>query len=181
MLLALGLSALALRALKRNKLLAQMLLVGAFFSAGLAAWAANHMSDGQVSDWSDTSPIGMDALGDAVPNLAATDIVGAFGIDENRTLFFRVDVVDAENRPPVAVGDAYTTLEDTVLTVAAPGVLGNDSDPEGNPITAQLVTGPTRGTLTLNANGSFTYNGVEYAGFWSDMDGDLIITAKSHG
>jgi VCBS repeat-containing protein len=157
LLLALALAALALRALKHNRRLAQMLLVGAFFSAGFAAWAANFIADGQVGDWSGSAPKGMDAIGDSVPNLSATDIVGAFAADENRNLYFRIDVVDAENRPPLAVGDAYTTLEDTALNIAAPGVLGNDSDPDGNPISAQLVTGPTRGTLALNANGSFVY------------------------
>ena len=41
--------------------------------------------------------------------------------------------------------------------MAAPGVLANDTDPDGDPLTAVLVTGPSHGTLTLNANGSFTY------------------------
>jgi VCBS repeat-containing protein len=62
-------------------------------------------------------------------------------------------VVDA----PVAVNDAYSTDEDVALNVAAPGVLANDTDPENNPLTSVLVTGPAHGTLTLNANGSFTY------------------------
>ncbi|MBL8244597.1 MAG: cadherin-like domain-containing protein [Rhodanobacteraceae bacterium] len=157
LLLALGLSALALRALRRNRMLAQLLLVGALFSAGLAAWAANFIADGQVSDWNGVAPLATDPQGDPTPNLAATDIVAVFGADDQRNLHFRIDVVDAANRPPVANDDAYTTLEDTVLTVPAPGVLGNDSDPDANPITAQLVSGPTRGTLTLNANGSFSY------------------------
>jgi VCBS repeat-containing protein len=157
LLLALMLVGVALRTLKRNRALAQMLLLGAFFSAGLAAWAANFIADGQVSDWAGVSPMGSDPAGDPVPPLAATDIVAAFGADEASTFFFRLDVVDVENRPPVANNDAYTTLEDTVLTVPAPGVLGNDSDPDANPILAQLVTGPTQGTLTLNANGSFSY------------------------
>ena len=37
------------------------------------------------------------------------------------------------------------------------GVLDNDTDPDGDTLTAVLVTGPTNGTLTLNADGSFTY------------------------
>jgi VCBS repeat-containing protein len=62
------------------------------------------------------------------------------------------------NHPPVAADDAYSTDEDTQLTVAAAqGVLANDSDPDGDELTASLVSGPTNGTLTLNTDGSFTY------------------------
>jgi VCBS repeat-containing protein len=61
------------------------------------------------------------------------------------------------NDPPVAGNDSYTTAEDTPLTVAAPGVLGNDTDVDGDPLQAILVAGPAHGTLALNANGSFTY------------------------
>src|SRR6185436_8795376 len=53
--------------------------------------------------------------------------------------------------------DSYTTPEDTTLTVVAPGVLGNDGDVDGDPLTSILVTGPAHGVLTLNTNGSFTY------------------------
>ena len=62
-----------------------------------------------------------------------------------------------ENDEPVAVADAYTTNRNTTLTVAAAGILKNDSDPDGDALTAQLVAEPQHGTLTLNANGSFTY------------------------
>ncbi len=65
--------------------------------------------------------------------------------------------VVATNRAPVAVGDSYSTNEDTSLTVAAPGVLNGDSDPDGDPLSAAVVTGPAHGSLLLNANGSFTY------------------------
>jgi len=65
--------------------------------------------------------------------------------------------VTAVNDAPVATGDSYTTAEDSPLTVAAPGVLGNDSDVDGDVLTAVLVSGPAHGTLTLNANGSFTF------------------------
>ena len=60
--------------------------------------------------------------------------------------------------------------EDSVLNVSAPGVLANDRGPNGEPLsamfvngltegtgTAALVSGPTHGTLVLNADGSFTY------------------------
>jgi VCBS repeat-containing protein len=58
---------------------------------------------------------------------------------------------------PVANGDSYSTNEDTVLNVAAPGVLGNDSDGNNDPLTSVLVTSTSHGTLTLNSDGSFTY------------------------
>jgi VCBS repeat-containing protein len=61
------------------------------------------------------------------------------------------------NRAPTATNDAHTVAEDTPLTVAAPGVLANDSDPDGDTLSAALVSGPSHGTLTLNANGSFAY------------------------
>lgn len=61
------------------------------------------------------------------------------------------------NRAPVADPDDYTTDEDTVLNVAAPGVLGDDVDADLNALSAILVSGPAHGVLVLNANGSFTY------------------------
>ena len=63
----------------------------------------------------------------------------------------------AVNDPPVANDDSYSTDEDTTLNVAAPGVLGNDSDPEGDTLTAIKVTDPSHGSLTLNSDGSFSY------------------------
>ena len=43
-----------------------------------------------------------------------------------------------------------------MLVVTAPGVLGNDSDADGDPLTASLVPG-RNGTVSLHADGSFTY------------------------
>ena len=67
--------------------------------------------------------------------------------------------VTAVNDPPVAVADAYTTNEETPLTIAAPGVLGNDTDVDTAPAswTATVVTPPANGGVTLNPDGSFTY------------------------
>jgi VCBS repeat-containing protein len=65
--------------------------------------------------------------------------------------------ITAVNDPPVAVNNVYSTSEDTVLNVAAPGVLSNDTDPDGDNLTAVKVSNPSHGTVTLNSNGSFTY------------------------
>ena len=61
------------------------------------------------------------------------------------------------NTAPVAVNDTYSTAKNTTLSVAAPGVLANDTDADGNTLTAAVVATVTHGTLTLNANGGFTY------------------------
>jgi len=64
--------------------------------------------------------------------------------------------VRTPNHAPTANDDNYV-LEDASLTVSAPGILANDTDADGDPLTARLVTGPLHGSLTLNADGSFTY------------------------
>src|SRR5690606_37627474 len=61
------------------------------------------------------------------------------------------------NDVPVATLDAFVTDEDVPLNIAAPGVLGNDSDPDGDALTAVLDSNVSNGTLTLNADGSFDY------------------------
>ena len=71
-----------------------------------------------------------------------------------------ITVASAGNLPPVAGNDSYTVAEDTVLTVNAPGVLANDTDPENAALTAQRLTNPEHGTLVFNTNGSFTYTPV---------------------
>jgi VCBS repeat-containing protein len=58
---------------------------------------------------------------------------------------------------PHAIVDQFFGTEDTPLHVTAPGILSNDVDFDGDPLTVALVNGPAHGTLTLNADGSFDY------------------------
>ena len=61
---------------------------------------------------------------------------------------------------PRAIDDTYLTNEDTALTIAAPGLLGNDNDTGGGSttLTAILVSGPSSASsFTLNSDGSFNY------------------------
>ena len=67
------------------------------------------------------------------------------------------EILALAGHAPVAVADSYSTAADTLLNVAAPGVLGNDTDANGDPLTATKVSDPAHGALTLNGNGSFTY------------------------
>jgi hypothetical protein len=58
----------------------------------------------------------------------------------------------------VAEPDSYSATGGVTLVVTAQeGVLANDSDPDGDTLTASLVSGPTNGTLTLRPDGSFDY------------------------
>ena len=93
----------------------------------------------------------MDSV-DQIGALAGTSVTGG-----------RLNVhsaLQAVNFAPVASGDAYSTDEDVQLSVSAPGVLGNDTDADGDALTvsgadASSVEG---GVVSVNADGSFTYD-----------------------
>jgi hypothetical protein len=65
----------------------------------------------------------------------------------------------AGNAPPVAVNDAYNVIEDGILSIpAANGVLVNDTDVDGDPLTATLVSGPANAAgFNFFATGAFFY------------------------
>jgi VCBS repeat-containing protein len=70
------------------------------------------------------------------------------------------NIGSSTNHAPVANADSYSVNENATLTVTAAGVLANDTDADGNSLTAVLASNPSHGTLTLNASGSFTYTPV---------------------
>jgi parallel beta-helix repeat protein len=80
------------------------------------------------------------------------------------------------NQPPVAEDDTYTLSKGQSITIDAPGILNNDSDPENKPLTLFLVQNVSHGTLTLNPNGSFTY-----AHDGSDMPSDRFTYKVNDG
>jgi hypothetical protein len=59
--------------------------------------------------------------------------------------------------PTVVINDSYSTSQDIPLAVAAPGVLANDRDADGDNLMAYLVDKPQFGALALNVDGSFSY------------------------
>jgi hypothetical protein len=96
-------------------------------------------------------------LGANVVTLVVTDPSGL-----GATQTFTVQVA-AANSAPVAVNDSYSVAAGATLTVAAPGVLANDRDADGDRISAQLAGAPAHGKLTLGADGAIRY--VPAAGF----------------
>ena len=84
----------------------------------------------------------------------------------------------SDNYPPAANDDAFTGAEDVVLTVPAPGVLGNDTDPDGDSFTATAETSPVHGTLVLTSDGSFTYTPALN---WNGTDSFVYKAVDEHG
>ena len=66
-------------------------------------------------------------------------------------------IVKMINHAPIARNDAYSVNENATLTIGGRGVLANDTDADGNTLTAVLVTNVLNGVLALNQNGNFTY------------------------
>jgi len=77
------------------------------------------------------------------------------------------------NFAPVAVDDAYNVQENAELQIDAAGVLANDTDPDGDAMTAVLVDAPAHGTLALNLNGGFTFTPE------ANFDGDDAFTYRA--
>ena len=66
--------------------------------------------------------------------------------------------IDVTNDVPELTADEYTVHHDTALSISLDdGVLANDTDADGDSFTASLNSGPTNGSLSFNADGSFTY------------------------
>ncbi|GAB5536628.1 MAG: hypothetical protein Rubg2KO_28770 [Rubricoccaceae bacterium] len=69
-----------------------------------------------------------------------------------------IEVLPDPNRDPIATPDTYVTFEGTTLSIAAPGFLANDADPDGEPLSATAITAsPSNGVLSALADGGFTY------------------------
>lgn len=96
----------------------------------------------------------LNAKGTALITITANDGQTA---QNTYAVSFNATITDAPNTAPTAVNDAFSTVEDQILNVAAKGVLANDTDPENNTLSAILRTSPAKGSLILNADGSFKY------------------------
>ncbi|WP_345173276.1 Ig-like domain-containing protein, partial [Nocardioides caricicola] len=102
-----------------------------------------------------------------VPTVTYTTGTGATG-----TLDITITPV---NDAPVAAGDSRILDEDGAATI---DVLANDTDADGDPLSAVPVTGPVHGTVVVDANGTLTYtpdanfHGTDSFTYQAD-DGDL--------
>ena len=81
----------------------------------------------------------VDANGNAAPQITRT-----------------VEVLQG-NGTPTAVDDSYDVAHGATIAVGVPGVLANDTDADGDALSARLIRAPSFGSLTLNSDGSFVY------------------------
>jgi Bacterial Ig domain/Bacterial cadherin-like domain len=93
--------------------------------------------------------------------------------------------VEELNEPPVANADAFDCVDVThSFTMTKAQLVGNDTDPDGDPLTITQVSSPSAqgGTVVLNADQSVTYTpSPSYSGIdtftYTISDGKITATA----
>jgi VCBS repeat-containing protein len=121
--------------------------------SGIASYAFPTLPAGWTVSGSGASRTWTYTVNPSVPS-GNQNVMATNGSGLTATTAFTL-VVDTR---PAAVNDSYSLAEDASISpTAGTGVLANDTDTEVDSLTAVLVTNVTHGTLTLNANGSFTY------------------------
>jgi uncharacterized repeat protein (TIGR01451 family) len=83
---------------------------------------------------------------------AATGLVISDTLDPNTRL-----VAGSVRVSPLAFADSYSTLRNTPLTIAAPGLLANDTGTPAPTVTPASKPTTAGGTVTISSNGGFTY------------------------
>jgi uncharacterized repeat protein (TIGR01451 family) len=91
-----------------------------------------------------------------ITNSGSTDATGVTFTD---TPDANTTLVGSPVTTPIAIDDSYTATGNVRISVPAPGVLGNDTDADGDALTASDGTlSANGGNVSVNADGSFTYN-----------------------
>jgi hypothetical protein len=121
-------------------------VLGNDLGVGLTVTANTNPTHGVLTQNADGSLTYTPTAGYSGPDSYTYTITDATGQTDTATVNITVN--------PLAVDDAYSTDQGTTLIVPATGILGNDA---GTTVTVTNNTNPTHGTLTQNANGSFTY------------------------
>ena len=139
-------------------------------------------TDPYVSEAYDTPPANGSSITSDI-GITMTFDVGTLNPGESTTFtyFTSLDdrnfeevVAEIAARENFAEDDFGATNENTVLNVAAPGVLGNDIDPETLTITAFDSTSANGATVVVNADGSYSYNPTESATIQALAQGNTL-------
>ena len=137
---------------------------------------ANIFADVDTSPLSYSTTIGNSSL--VATSITATALIIDFLTNQSGSTFINLIAFDGDisctiddlitvsitpvNDPPTGVGEVINLVNGATTSVLNDGVtnsvLANDSDPEGDAMTAAIGTGPVNGTVSLLANGNFTYS-----------------------
>ena len=119
-------------------------------------------------DWSFT-PL-LDQLGEYLIQITATDLAG----NVSSTALFTLQI---SNRPPLVGNDSYTTTADLELVIAAPGVLANDSDPDGDPLSVVAYDNPSAldAAVQVSAEGKLNYDPTVSAVLTALLPGESLL------
>ncbi|HEY0156888.1 MAG TPA: Ig-like domain-containing protein [Thermoanaerobaculia bacterium] len=111
--------------------------------------------DGNDADWFGITPFLNGIAGSGTPGLRMVKVSTFADVVTDR-LYFLFDA-NISTDAPIASDDEYDRPAGSNLTIPAPGVLSNDSDVTGQPLTATPVSPAEHGNVVLNPDGSFTY------------------------
>lgn len=125
----------------------------------------NAMTAGTVEAITNALNFDLSTLGSLSSDQTVTFAVALSGTRDNHYTFnsgmddIVVSLIEgvSGNNVPLATNDTYGVDEEDVLTVSVPGVLANDGDADGDPLTAVKVSDPVNGSLSFSTNGSFSY------------------------
>jgi uncharacterized delta-60 repeat protein len=106
-------------------------------NAANEAYSVNLQRDGKI--------VGVASGGVSVPTGTSTQAFTVYRL------------VGEPTAAPIANLDTFSVTEDSLLSIIAPGVIGNDTDVYNNRLTATLISSATNGTLNFNSDGSFSY------------------------
>jgi hypothetical protein len=138
-----------LRTVAAPGVLANDLQLGSGFTADLVDDADHGNLDldanGGFTYRSDGSYVGIDTFRYRVDG-------GLLGLSDTATV-----TITVTNDAPLARPDAYGAVADVEESIPVPGVLGNDNDPDGDPMTVDVVQEPAHGNLNEREDGSFRY------------------------
>ena len=169
LLLGAALLGLAWFALRRH---GKYLMMSLLLVAG-TAWAVSIVVDGQTGDWATVTPSN-DASGDTGSGEAAIDLLRLYATTQGPNGYLRIDVLDLQN-PPVANPGSASVPEDGSTTITLTG-----SDPGNAPLTFQIASAPTLGTLGPIVPIDATSASVEYTPDTDENGGDSFTFTVSN-
>ena len=112
--------------------------------------------NGNLTDWGKITPAVFGVASTGTDTLRLLRLLAWPDTNDNHIYFAVTAYLGSDH--PWADDDVYQRLPNESVSIPAPGVLDNDGIPGNAPLTAEKVSDPSRGTVTLNPDGSFTYS-----------------------